>query len=180
MFQRIKSYIAFKLCVGAPSISYLRKKGAEIGDNCYIYTNRIDIAHVYLLHMGNNVTISTARILLHDASTKRSIGFSKVGRVNIGNNVFIGAEAVILPGVAIGNNVIIGACTLVNKDIPDNSVVVGNPCRVIEKYDEYIKKNKILFDRTQYKTTKLHNEGTKGQMKEMNLFLEENRFSFVP
>jgi len=51
--------------------------------------------------------------------------------VMIGNNVWIGGGAIILPGITIGNNVVIGAGSVVTKDIPDNVVAVGNPCRVL-------------------------------------------------
>ena len=61
--------------------------------------------------------------------------------LHIGSNVWIGAHSVILPGITIGNNVIIGAGSIVTKDIPSNSIAVGNPCRVIKKKMPY-KKNK--------------------------------------
>lgn len=60
----------------------------------------------------------------------------------IGNNVFIGMKSTILKGVHIGNNVIIGANSLVNKDIPDNCVAAGNPCKVIMGLEEYHEKRK--------------------------------------
>lgn len=60
--------------------------------------------------------------------------FSK-GPVRIGNNVWIGDKATILPGVCIGDNVIIGANSVVTKDVPDYVVVVGNPARIIKKYE---------------------------------------------
>lgn len=64
------------------------------------------------------------------------------GGVFIGNNVFIGVHSTILKGVHIGNNVIIGANSLVNKNIPDNMVAAGNPCRVIMTLEEYHEKRK--------------------------------------
>lgn len=64
------------------------------------------------------------------------------GKVSIGNNIFIGMKSTVLKGVSIGNNVIIGANSLVNRDIPDNCVAAGNPCRVIMSLDEYYKKRK--------------------------------------
>ena len=64
------------------------------------------------------------------------------GGVSIGNNVFIGMHSTILKGVHIGNNVIIGANSLVSKDIPDNCVAAGNPCKVIMSLEEYHEKTK--------------------------------------
>lgn len=127
-------------------IEDFRKRGMSIGDNCHIYSKRIDMARPYLIKMGNNVTISDARLLTHDASTKKILGYSKCGRIEIGDNVFVGADAIILPNVKIGSNVIIGAGAVVAKDIPDNSVVVGNPARIISTYEEYVRKSKMLLD----------------------------------
>ena len=62
------------------------------------------------------------------------------GCIEVKNNVFIGSNTIILPNVRIGNNVMIGAGSVVTKDVPDNSVVVGNPARVIESFDEYLEK----------------------------------------
>ncbi|MBU3840973.1 MAG: sugar O-acetyltransferase [Candidatus Ruminococcus intestinipullorum] len=59
-----------------------------------------------------------------------------VGKVTIGNDVWIGGNVVILPGVTIGNNVVIGAGSVVTKDIPDNMIAAGNPCRVIREITE--------------------------------------------
>ena len=65
------------------------------------------------------------------------------GCIEVKNNVFIGSNTIILPNVRIGNNVMVGAGSVVTKDVPDNSVVAGNPARVIESFDEYLgKRNK--------------------------------------
>ncbi len=119
----------------------IRRRGGSVGERCAIYTNRIDLAHAYLLTIGNDVTLSNCRILLHDASIVRDLHCSRIGKVTIGDKVFIGAEAIVLPNVKIGNKVIIGAGTVVTKDIPDNSVAVGNPARIIGSYDDYIQKH---------------------------------------
>lgn len=123
----------------------LRKLGAVVGGGFCNY-GTIDTNHCNLLTIGNNVTIASgAKIELHDASTKRILGYSKIGRVEIGNNVFVGANSIILPNVKIGSDVVIGAGSVVVKDIPSNSVAVGNPCRVISTYDDYIEKSKKLY-----------------------------------
>ena len=122
----------------------LEKLGARVGDNFESYAD-IDRGHAFLLTIGSNVLLSTCKILCHDASTKRALGYSIVGRVEIGDNVFIGAGAIVLPNVKIGSNVIIGAGSIVSKDIPDNSVAVGNPCRVIKSYDDFMNEKKHLM-----------------------------------
>ena len=127
---------------GIPSISELRLCGVTIGENCHIY-GLIDSGHGFLVSMGNNVTLaSECRLLTHDGSAKNILGYSKVGRIDIGNDVFIGAASIVLPNVKIGNKVIVGAGSIVTKDIPDNSVVAGNPARVIGTYDAYADKLK--------------------------------------
>ena len=108
----------------------------------------LDPSHCWLIDIGNNVTMAPrVHVICHDASTKMFLGYTKIGRVTIGDNVFIGADTVILPGVSIGNNVIIGANSTVTKSIPDNSVAVGSPANVICTCSEYIGK-----ERTNMKT----------------------------
>lgn len=82
------------------------------------------------------------KILTYDASTNKGRFATKIGQVKIGNNVFIGAGAIILCGVSIGDNVIVGAGTVVTHNIPSNLVVGGNPARVISTFDEWKRKNK--------------------------------------
>lgn len=103
----------------------------------------LDPSHCWLISIGNNVTMAPrVHILCHDASTKQFLNYTKIGKVTIGNNVFIGAETVVLPNVTIGDNVIVGANSTVSKDIPDNSVAVGNPAKVICSLNDYIEKHK--------------------------------------
>lgn len=128
------------------SIDSLRKRGVKIGDNVDIINTYIDGGFGFLCSIGNNVTLTGATILTHDASTKKFIGYSKIGSVNIGNNVFVGHGAIILPNVNIGNNVIIGAGTVVAKDVPDNVVIVGNPWKVICTCEEYIERNRKMME----------------------------------
>lgn len=125
----------------------LTKMGMKVGDNFGRLNGVIlDPSHCWLIEIGNNVTLAPrVHILCHDASTKQVLGYTKIGRVTIGNNVFIGAESVVLPGVTIGNNVIIGANSTVTHDIKDNSVVVGTPAKSICTYDEYIQKEKKMM-----------------------------------
>lgn len=101
----------------------------------------LDPSHCWLIEIGDNVTLAPrVHILCHDASTKQFLNYTKIGRVTIGNNVFIGAETVVLPGVTIGNNVVIGANSTVTHNVPDNSVIAGSPARVIGTLEEYLSK----------------------------------------
>lgn len=101
-----------------------------------------------MLTIGDNCTISDARILLHDASTVRGLGYSKVGRVTIGNEVFVGADAIILPNVAIGDNVIVAAGSVVTKDVPSNCLVAGNPARIIGTYVDYLNRQRTALEKS--------------------------------
>lgn len=125
----------------------------EIGDNTTIYdpTNTlIDETRPWMISIGENVKITYGTIILthgYDWSVLRNVYgdvLGSSGGVRIEDNVFIGMRTTILKGVHIGKNVIIGANSLVNKDIPDNCVAAGNPCRVIMTIEEYYKKRKEL------------------------------------
>lgn len=122
-------------------IEELRNKGLIIGQNVNIIDCSIDPLFGWLISIGNHVTLTHTTILAHDASTKIPLGKTKVGKVSIGDYVFVGYST-ILPNIRLGNKVIVGAGTVVSKDVPDNSVVVGNPMRIIGTYDDYIEKHK--------------------------------------
>ena len=131
----------------------LKNRGMVWGKNFHMFNSEIDWEYCNLITIGDNVTISSSRLLTHDASTKKFIGYTKIGRITIGNNVFIGSGSIILPGVTIGNNVIIGAGSVVRTDIPDDSVVTGNPATIICSTSEYVKRNETKL--TAWKTDKL-------------------------
>lgn len=138
----IKKVVKSLLGMNGESIENLRKRGVKIGEDVELYSNEIDYGHGYLLEIGSHVTITHSTLLTHDASTKRFLGYSKVGKVKIGDNVFIGHGTVVQPGVTIGNNVIVGAGSIVRRDIPDNSLAAGNPAEVLCSLDEYIGKHR--------------------------------------
>lgn len=132
-------------------IKYLRSLGMKIGEESTIYVptkTQIDTTRPWLIDIGKNVKITEGvTILTHgfDWSVLKGVYgdvLGSSGGVKIGDNVFIGMQTTILKGVHIGNNVIIGANSLVNKDIPDNCVAAGNPCKVIMSLAEYYEKRK--------------------------------------
>lgn len=147
----------------------LQEMFAEIGEHCYIeppfyanwggrhvhfgkniYANfhltLVDDTHIYVgdyTMFGPNVTVaSAAHPILPQLREK---GYEYNLPVRIGKNCWIGAGAVILPGVTIGDNTVIGAGSVVTKDIPSDVVAVGNPCRVLRKID---KRDSEVYDKT--------------------------------
>jgi len=136
---------------GESYIHHMRKLGVEVGEDVHIYyPNRtnIDLQNPHLLTIGNHVWMTgPVTILTHDFSwavLKHKYGelCGNQKPVKIGNNVFLGWGSCILCGVNIGDNVIIGAQALVTKDCEPNSVYAGNPARKIMSLDEYYDKRK--------------------------------------
>lgn len=153
----------------------LKEMFAEIGEGCYIeppfhsnwggkhvhfgkniYANfnltLVDDTHIYVgdyTMFGPNVTVATAgHPILPELRQK---GYQYNAPVHIGKNCWIGAGVIIVPGVTIGDNVVIGAGSIVTKDIPDNVVAVGNPCRCLRQINEhdreyYFKDQKINWE----------------------------------
>ena len=111
-------------------------KNIEVGENFFANYNLVilDVGRVTIgdnAQIAPNVSIYTAGHPVHPDS--RNSGYEYGIDIVIGNNVWIGGNAVIMPGVHIGNNVVIGAGSVVTKDIPDNMIAVGNPCRIVRE-----------------------------------------------
>lgn len=130
-------------------VSYLRSKGVRIGEDVKIYVpskTTIDEQHPWMIEIGNHVRITQGVILLvHDYSWYVLKGCDggirgASGHLKIGDNVFIGMNAIITRNVTIGNNVIIGAGSVVTKDCPDNGVYAGNPARLIMYIETFMAK----------------------------------------
>ena len=119
----------------------------------------------WLITIGDNVHITNgARFITHDGGTlifRKDVPDLEITKpITIGNDVYFGNNVMVMPGCKIGNKVVIGAGAVVTKDIPDNSVAVGVPARVIKTADEYFEK---------LKRESLHLGHLKGQEKDLAL-----------
>lgn len=134
IFQRIS--LAFIAKAGSEiRINYWRRQGMKIGGNCLI--NNVNFStEPYLIEIGNHVAIAAGTdFITHDGAIwcfRDEIKNADVfGTIKIGNNVFIGNNCTILPNTIVGDNCIIGAGSTVRGQFPENSVIVGNPAKVV-------------------------------------------------
>lgn len=139
----------------------LIKRGMRVGKDfnrqqgCFL-----DPTHCFLITIGDDVTMSIrVTVMAHDASTKKTLGYTKIGQVHIGDHVFIGANTTILPGVTIGDYAVVGAGSIVTHDVPAKTVVAGIPAKEICSVDEYVAR-------------------FQSQMDEANTFGDEHRMSY--
>lgn len=141
---------------GFARANYLRKKDIlqEIGENVYYYS-RIFPSEPKLVKLHNNISIATnVRFVTHDRIDVLLSGMfdehymRKCGCIEVMDNVFIGADTIILPGVKIGPNVVIGAGSVVTKDVPPGQIVAGNPAKQIGNFDRLIRKRKKRVKRS--------------------------------
>lgn len=138
----------FKFSINSIYLFHLRRKGMKIGNNCEISRHALFGTEPYLISIGNNVRITNGcRFFCHDGSIgvlrnleKIDKKSDKIAPIKVGNNVNIGWNTIIMPGVVIGDNVIIGAGSIVTRNIPSNCVVAGVPAKVIRSLDEYCEK----------------------------------------
>ena len=115
-------------------------KHVHMGKNVYANSNFtcVDDGEIYIgdcVLFGPNVTLATAGHPVRPDLRSKAYQFNV--DIHIGNNVWIGANSVVLPGVTIGDNTVIGAGSVVTKDIPENSVAFGNPCKVKRQINEH-------------------------------------------
>jgi len=118
--------------------------GVKIGENCKIYGNSPNMwgTEPFLITIGNNVYITDGcKFINHDGGTlilrKRTPSLEFTAPISIGNDVYLGIETLIMPGVKMGNNIIVGARSVITKNVDDNSVMVGVPAKLIKSVDEY-------------------------------------------
>lgn len=153
-------------------VRYARRIGVNISGEVTIYGSSYGMfsTEPFLVSLGDNVFISVgARFICHDGGVlifrKLQPTLDIAARIIVGNNVFIGAGALVLKGVTIGDNCVVGANSVVTKNIPSGNVVAGNPARIICSIDEYYRKCQI-------KTTGLGNFFGKEKEKKYRNYFE--------
>lgn len=147
---RVLNAIKNRFMIAVDPVRYARSLGVVVGEKVRFYgaTPGMFGSEPWLIKIGNNVHIvSGCNFVNHDGGVlilrDKYPDLELTDRINIGDNVYIGINCTILPGVNIGSNVIIGAGSIVTKDIPSNSVAAGVPARVIKGLDQYLEKAKI-------------------------------------
>lgn len=122
-----------------------RRRGMTVGEGCRILTTQFG-SEPFLVTLGDRVTITSGvRLLTHDGSTWLVRGpdgerYQRFAPIVIGDDVFVGVQAIVMPGVTIGSRVVIGAGSVVTKDVPDDTVVAGNPARPVATYEAFADK----------------------------------------
>ncbi len=172
--RRIIEILMFNVVHCRSVTKHLRYLGTRIGSNCSICNKVNDFgSEPWLIEIGSSVTIAVgAALITHDGASRlfrdRIVGMNafgnRFGTIVIHDNSFIGENVIILPGIEIGPNSIVGAGSVVTKTVPQNSVVVGNPARVLYTLDEYI-------DRYQQKMLPLQASDRKTLRKELTRLL---------
>ena len=126
-------------------VQHARKCGVSVGENCRIYIEEWG-TEPFLITIGDNVTVTSGvKMITHDGSTSliRDVDgkrYQRFAPISIGSNVFIGVDSIIMPGVCIGDNCVVGAGSVVTRDIPDGSVVAGNPARKVTDFASFAEK----------------------------------------
>ena len=142
--MNIKAFVLLKLGASRRRFmeAYLdgfRKRGTKIGKNVTMYGVTIDGLYPEMIEIGDNCVITGGvKLLAHDAAPTIFGAPMKTAHVKIHNNVFIGMDAVVMPGIEVGPNSVIGANAVVTHDIPPNTVAAGVPAKVIMSLDEYL------------------------------------------
>lgn len=125
-----------------------QKMGLKVGRDCKINPGLIiDHSHCWLIEIGNKVTIAPhVYLLAHDASPHDYLGYSRIGKVVIKDGSFIGARALIMPGVTVGENAVVAAGSIVTKSVEKGMVVAGNPAKVICTVEELLGKHRKAME----------------------------------
>jgi maltose O-acetyltransferase len=118
---------------GTQDVDRLIAQGLSVGRDVFIADGAyLDPGFPWLISIGDETTIGPGvTILAHDAAPKLRTGYSMIARVHVGARVFVGANAIILPGVTIADDAVVGAGTVVRRDVARGTIVIGNPAQEV-------------------------------------------------
>ena len=147
-YKRIYRWIYYEIVGRMDYKRYIKKIGVNLRGEVHLYGRSSWGTEPWLITIGDNVHITKGvQFITHDGGTlifRKDVPDLEITKpITIGNDVYLGNNVILLPGVTIGNRVVVGAGAIVTKDIPDNSVAVGVPARVIKSADDYFEKLKI-------------------------------------
>lgn len=144
MLRRALRLLRDRLSIARDPVTFARRLGVTVGHGCrFLGTDRGTFgSEPYLITIGNHVTITAGvQFITHDGGVwvlRESFpDLDVVGAISVGDNVFVGAASIVLPGVTIGSDVVIGAGSVVTKDVAPGTVVAGVPARRICSVDDY-------------------------------------------
>lgn len=139
--KRLLDEVRMRLADEHHRSALFRRQGAEIGAGCRLLIKTLG-SEPYLVTIGDETLVSGGvKFLTHDAGTwvfrREHPEAGRFGRITVGSRVFIGADAIILPGVSIGDRAIVGAGAVVARDVPPGAVVLGAPARIVSTIADY-------------------------------------------
>lgn len=150
MIKRILKKIEeiYYVHISRNKVKYAKKLGVRVGENCQIIENpKLAFgSEPWLIKLGNHVDVTAGvRFLNHEGGIWCARGIDKkydkmdcFMPITVGNNVMIGVNSLIMPGIKIGNNVIIAGHSVVTKDVPDGTIVAGVPAKIISTMDRFM------------------------------------------
>ncbi len=131
---------------GHPPDAWMVARGLTLGRDVYINdTAFLDPDFLWLITVDDEAVLANrVQVFAHDGSTRHWTGYIRIAKVHIGRRVYVGAGAIILPGVTIGDGAIVGAGSVVRHDVPAGTVVVGNPAEGVGTVQEFADKHGAL------------------------------------
>lgn len=129
---------------GQPTEVWMVRRGLTLGRGVYINeTATVDPDFLWLISIDDEAVIANhAHIIAHDASTRHFTGYTRIAKVHIGKRVYVGAGAIILPGVTVGDDAVVGAGAVVRRDVDPGTIVIGNPAQAVGTAQEFAAKHR--------------------------------------
>lgn len=134
--RKLRNYVRKQI----DPIGFAKSIGVSLGNDCRLIN--VDFgSEPYLVTLGNHVSATKTHFVTHDGGVwvfrQENPDIDVIAPIRVGNNVFLGIDTIVMPGVTIGDNVVVGARSVVTRDLPDNCVAAGVPARIIGSIDQY-------------------------------------------